>query len=171
MLKKHKRSLQRSWTLCLGGDLMAAMTSEVCLAWFKFTELPLAKDTLSGPKPSVNTPVQKHMLHKVANTQSCVSHKLTYAPHRKYGVCSHSQPVVAIYDTAQVPQHTAQMRMSSECTSSSACNPCCAVQLAVSCQFTVLDPRWGTIPSFYFSYFTLKSVLGKPSELCCAPHN
>jgi len=49
------------------------MTSELCLAWFKFTELPLAKDILSGPKTSVNTPVQKLTLHTVANTHR-VSH-------------------------------------------------------------------------------------------------
>lgn len=52
---------------------MAAMTSEVCLAWFKITELPLAKDILSGPKTSVNKPVQTHMLHTVTNTHH-VSH-------------------------------------------------------------------------------------------------
>lgn len=52
---------------------MAAMTSEVCLAWFRFTEPSLAKDVLSGPKTSVNTPIQKHMLHTAANTHR-VSH-------------------------------------------------------------------------------------------------
>lgn len=51
---------------------MAAMTSEVCLAWSRFTQLPPAKDILSGPKPSVNTPIRKPTLHAIVNT--CVSH-------------------------------------------------------------------------------------------------
>lgn len=50
------------------GDLMAAMTSEVCLAWFRFTEVALAKGILTGPKTFVNTPIQKHMLHTITNT-------------------------------------------------------------------------------------------------------
>lgn len=76
--KKKKRILQRSWALCLGGDLMAIMTSEVCLAWFRFTELPLTKDILSGPKTSVNTPVQKHILEPCSYKHTPLSHVNSY---------------------------------------------------------------------------------------------
>lgn len=71
-----------------------------------------------------HTHPKTHAAYSCKHT-SCISRKLTYAPHRKCGVCSHSQPVIAIYHTAPVPQHTAQMWMSS-----SACNLCCVIQLS-----------------------------------------
>lgn len=42
-----------------------------------------------------HTHPKTHAAYSCKHT-SCVSHKLTYAPHRRYGVCSHSQPLIAI---------------------------------------------------------------------------
>lgn len=107
---------------------MAVMTSEVCLAWFRFPELPLAKDILSGPETSVNTPIQKHMLWSCSYKHtSCVSCQLICAPLGRYGVCSRSHPVGAVCPTAQVPQPTAHRRVNSLSVVT------CAVSTDVSC--------------------------------------
>lgn len=81
---------------------MAPMTSEVCLAWFKFTEPTLAK-ILRGPKTSMNTPIPRHMLHTVTSTHH-VSRKLTQAPQKPRGLQS---PTVTVFVTQLRCPHTA----------------------------------------------------------------
>lgn len=62
-----------------------------CQIYFKWAK-NLCKQTRPNPHAAYS---RKHT--------SCVSCKLTHAPHGKYAVCSHSLPVVGIYHTAQVP--------------------------------------------------------------------
>lgn len=111
------------------GDLMAAMTSEVCLAWFRFTEVALAKGILTGPKTSVNTPIQKHMLHTVTNTHhvSCKTYILSWQ--KTWGLQSYSTCCCYLSRSSGAPTHSLNVK-SSEHTSSSACNSCCVVQLS-----------------------------------------
>lgn len=143
---------------------MTAMTSEVCLAWFTLTEVfTWAKTICKHTRPKVHAAFsRKHT--------SGVLPKLTKAPHGNDGACSHSHPVAAVHRMAEVLRHAAPRRTGSGCASSSGANLCWALQLS-PVWFLVLDPRWGAIPRFYFSYFRLSSVLGKPVELCCAPHS
>lgn len=124
----------------LTSDLMARMTSEVCLACFTFTEPPCAKDILSWPKPSVNTPIQNTGCI-VANTH-CVSH--TNSHMLLIDVCSAVIVSLSLLFITQLSCPSTQLNC--EHVQSTQAHQRIAELCPV--QFMALDARWATNPSF-----------------------